>query len=297
MGSETFRFPLGKFSCVAIRDNGFRYPLAMFLTNLPREIYQPLLRERGEDLEQVDVPYTCLLIETGRERVLIDTGIGRDGAGPEPGRLLPLLRAEGVEPEEIGTVILSHAHTDHIGGNLTEEGNPAFPHAVYVMFQKEWDFWTSSPSLAELPVDADFKRKMLASVRNNVFPIRGQLDLLQRETEILPGISAIAAFGHSPGHMAVQISSEGQRLLFVADALIHPLNLPYPETRGVTDHDPEEMLATRLRLLEKAAREKCLVATSHFQFPGLGYVRPKGDRWEWEPVRVSTHPGVVPTSG
>jgi glyoxylase-like metal-dependent hydrolase (beta-lactamase superfamily II) len=97
--------------------------------------------------------------------------------------------------------------------------------------------------------------------------------------------------------MAVQISSEGQRLLFVADALIHPLNLTYPETRGVTDHDPEEMLATRLRLLEKAAREKCLVATSHFQFPGLGYVRPKGDRWEWEPVRVSAHPGVVPASG
>ena len=142
----------------------------------------------------------------------------------------------------------------------------------------------SGPSLAELPVDQSFKEMMLASARKNLPGIQGQLDLLQPDTEILPGVCAIAAFGHSPGQMALEISSAGGQLLFVADSIILPLNLEYPEAVGVTDHQPTEMLATRLRLLDKAAKEKSLVSTSHFPFPGLGQVVSKGETWEWQPL-------------
>src|SRR5207302_10520817 len=117
----------------------------------------------------------------------------------------------------------------------------AFPKARYVMFQKEWEFWMAGPSLAELPVDESFKAAMLASARKNLPPVQQQLDLLQPETEILSGISAIAAFGHSPGQMGLEISSAGQQLLFVADAIILPLNFEYPEACGVTDHQPVQM--------------------------------------------------------
>ena len=276
----TFHFRVGNFACIAIADASSRYPLGMFLTNLPKQQYEPWLRQRGQDLEQVELPYICLFIQTGRERVLVDTGIGMDGAG----KLLPLLRAQGIERHEVDTVILSHAHPDHIGGTLDEDGKPAFPKARYVMLQKEWEFWMSSPSLGELPVDESFKEMMLRSAQKNLPPIKDQLDLLQPETEILRGITAIAAFGHSPGQMALEISSAGEQLLFVADAIIHPLNLEYPETRGVTDHQPAEMVATRLRLLDRAAKEKCLISTSHFPFPGLGHVVPKEPRWEWQPL-------------
>lgn len=284
MRSETFRFQLGSFSCLAIMDDAVRYPIGMFLTNLAREKYEPLLRQRGQSTQEIDLPYICLFINTGRERVLVDTGIGVDGMGPAPGKLLSLLRAEGIEPHEIGTVILSHGHPDHIGGSLNEDGKPAFPNARYVTFREEWDFWMSGPSLAELPVNDDLKKMILASAQKNLSGVQAQLDLVHPDTEIVPGITAIAAFGHSPGQMALEISSTEQRLLFVADAIVHPLHLEYPETIGATDHRPSQMVATRLTLLEKAAREKSLVSTSHFAFPGLGRVVPKREAWEWQPI-------------
>src|SRR5439155_4390320 len=150
---------------------------------------------------QIDLPYICILIRTGRERVLVDTGIGRYGLGPDPGKLLLLLRAQGIEPDEIDTVILSHGHGDHVGGNLNENGKPAFPNARYVMFRKEWDYWMSCPSLAELPVDKAFKQNMLAKALKNLLGVQSQLDLVYPETEIVHGIKAISAFGHSPGQM------------------------------------------------------------------------------------------------
>jgi glyoxylase-like metal-dependent hydrolase (beta-lactamase superfamily II) len=287
MKSETFRFQVGSFSCIAIRDAAPRYPIGMFLTNLAKERYEPELLQRGEDPQHIELPYTCLFINTGRERLLIDTGIGVDSLKPTQGKLLPLLRAEGIEPHDIGTVILSHGHPDHVGGSLNEAGQPAFPNARYVMFRKEWDFWMSNPSLAELPVDENFKRGMLASAQKNLPGVQAQLDLVVPDTEIVPGITAIAAFGHSPGQMALEISSAEERLLFVADAIVHPLHLEYPETIGATDHRPSQMVATRLTLLEKAAREKSLVSTSHFAFPGLGRVVQKGKRWEWQPIPAS----------
>jgi hypothetical protein len=93
MKSETFRFQVGSLSCIAIKDDAPRYPLAMFLTNLAKERYEPVLLQRGEDPEHIDLPYTCLFINTGRERLLVDTGVGVDRLRPTQGRLLPLLRA------------------------------------------------------------------------------------------------------------------------------------------------------------------------------------------------------------
>jgi glyoxylase-like metal-dependent hydrolase (beta-lactamase superfamily II) len=287
MKSETFRFQVGSFSCIAIEDDAPRYPLGMFLTNLAKERYEPALLQRGEDRQYIDLPYTCLFINTGRERVLVDTGIGTDTLRPTQGKLLPLLRAEGIEPHEIDTVILSHGHPDHIGGSLNEAGQPAFPNARYVLLRKEWDFWMSNPSLAELPVEESLKKSMLASAQKNLPGVQAQLDLADPDTEIVPGITAIAAFGHSPGQMALRISSAEQRLLFVADAIVHPLHLEYPETIGMTDHRPNEMVETRIRLLEMAVREKSPVSTSHFAFPGLGYVLPKGGAWRWQPMSAT----------
>src|SRR5207249_567650 len=104
--------------------------------------------------------------------------------------------------------------------------------------RKEWNFWMSNPSLVELPVDAAFKAKMLRSARKNLLGVQQQIDLVEPNTELAPGITTVAAFGHSPGQMAVEISSAGERLLFVADAVVLPLHLEFPGTIGMTDHYP-----------------------------------------------------------
>ena len=280
MNAELFRFQLGEFSCTVIRDEVARYPAAMFLTNLAREVYEPILVSQGQDLQQIELPYTCLLIENGGNRTLVDTGVGRYGSSH--GKLPSLLQRAGIDAYEIETVILSHAHPDHIGGSLDANGKPAFPNARYVMLRREWEYWTSNPTLMELPLDGSFKESMRAFAQTNLSGIQPQLDLVEPDTEIVPGVLAIAAFGHSPGQMGLDISSAGDRLLFVADAVVLPLHLAYPDTIGATDHRPEEMVATRRKLLEKAAQHRCLVSTSHFAFPGLGYVAPNRSHWEWK---------------
>jgi len=278
---ETVRFEVGRFSCLALKDGGARYPVAMFLTNIDRERYEPWLRERGQDPECVDVPYLCLVIDAGSERVLVDTGTGVARGG---GGLLPLLRREGIEPHTIGTVILSHGHGDHVGGNLDADGKPAFPKARHVILRKEWDFWMSSPSLEEWSIDESMKKSVLVFTERNLSGVEACIDLIEPGTEIVPGVSALAAFGHSPGHMGLDIRSAGERLLFVADAVVLPAQFAFPEAVGMTDHRPAEMVATRLALLEQAARGGHLVCASHLPFPGLGYVKARGAHWEWQPA-------------
>jgi glyoxylase-like metal-dependent hydrolase (beta-lactamase superfamily II) len=281
---ETFRFQVGSCSCVAILDNAVRYPITMFLRNLPRETYVPLLLARGQDPDYLDLPYICLLIEIGRERVLIDTGGGT--GGETPGRLLPNLRALNVEPHQINRVILTHAHGDHIRGCLNEDGTPVFRNARHVIFREEWNFWMSNPTLDELPVDDGFKEKMRVTARKNLDALGAQLDIVSPNAELDPGVTALEAFGHSLGHMAIEIASRDERLLFVADAFVHPLHVEYPETIGITDHRPSGVVTTRLALIENAIRGPALVASSHFPFPGVGRIVAARRGWRWQSIET-----------
>lgn len=285
MTSETFPLNVGSFRCLAVSDGVARYPAALFFANLPKERYEAMLRERGESTE-IEIPYTCLYVDTGTERVLIDTGAGH--GDPSTGKLLPRLRAQGIDPRSIGTVILSHAHPDHLGGILDECSDLAFPNARYVIWKEEWDFWLSRPDLADLPLDPDVKEFMVGSAQKNLSRIAGNVELLTVEKEILPGISAIFAPGHTPGHMALEISSNGERLLFLGDAVCHLAHLEYPETFLAMDVLPRMVVSSRRQLLDRAAREKLLVHAFHFPFPGLGHIVAHAEAWCWRPFSTVT---------
>lgn len=290
MRTERYRFKVGAFECVAVSDGSFTYtpptfpPPAIFLfANAPKEHLEQKLHEHKIQPERWGEwvsPYICIVIDTGKHRVLVDTGAG--SLGPNTGKLLQNLQAEKIAPGDIDTVILTHGHPDHIGGNTDSKGKPAFTDARFVMWKDEWDFWTSD--LAELKVDEHAKELLRTFARNNLPPIQGQLDLIEHEIEILPGIRALSASGHTPGHMALAISSGSEQLLCLSDTVLHPLHVEQPEWYAVVDYDPRRVVATRHRLLTRAATEKALVIAFHFPFPGLGYVVQKEGHWQWQPV-------------
>ena len=117
-------------------------------------------------------------------------------------------------------------------------------------------------------------------------PLREQIELVDHETEIVPGITTLLAPGHTPGHMVLEISSGHERLLCVSDAVLHPLHLERPEWHSIFDVLPGQVLPTRQELLDRAAAEKIMLLAFHFPFPGLGHVIPKDETWRWQPLET-----------
>jgi len=290
MGNESFHFQLGAFRCMVASDGNVAYsdPAQIFFVNAPKERLKKVLRDHNIDItkwKEYVSPYPSLLINTGQHRVLVDTGAG--DMEPTTGKLIPNLQAEGIVPEDIDTVILTHAHPDHIGGNIDSEGRPAFRNARYIMWKDEWDFWISRPNLAALDISESGKEWFVRYARDHLLPIQDQLDLVDHETEIVPGIRAVVALGHTPGHMAVSITSNSEQLLYISDVVIHEIHLEQPDWYTKYDLAPEQVITTRRRLLGRAATEKALVHAFHFSFPGLGYVIRRGGRWRWQPIKMT----------
>ncbi len=284
MNNNSFLFKLGNFKCLAISDGTFTYSDQSFFQNAPKEQLQKVFREYDLQSGQITTPYTCLFIDTGKNRILIDTGMGT-GVVPSVGNLLVNLQKEGILGTDIDTVILTHGHPDHIGGVINAEGKPTFPNARYIMWKEEWEFWASEPDLRQLKVDEQIKQLILMSARKNLPPITNRIDLIDSEIEIVPGISAISASGHTPGHMVLSISSGGDHLLCASDTVLSPIHLEKPDWLSVFDFDPEQAAVTKRKIFDLAVEEKSMVFAFHFPFPSLGHVIKKGSGWQWQPIR------------
>ena len=253
MGTELYDFNVGRFKCLAIRDG-----------------------------DANDFDRNILLIDTGQHHVLVDTGNGYD-YDPNRGLLLDRLQSAGISPADIDIVIFSHADWDHIGGAVDAHGTVAFPRARYVVAQAEWDFWMSDSKRlrSDDSFDAAFHQLAQSLPKQRLAYLRDRVELINPDTEIVPGIRAIAAPGHTPGYMVIAIASGADRFHSIGDLLYGPRDIEDPNWFSIYDLDPAQVVVTRRRVFEQAANERALLQAYHLPFPGLGYIVRDGQGWRW----------------
>jgi glyoxylase-like metal-dependent hydrolase (beta-lactamase superfamily II) len=280
-----YRFKIGAFNAATISDGILALPpTAVVPVTAPPEVAAAL---REEFLpEDLFVGYTNILyLDTGRQKILIDTGAGNNYL-PTLGALKDNLKAAGIDPAAIDTVILSHAHLDHVGGLADKNGMLTFPNARYYISKKEWDFWTDpNVSLPLFRMNEEMKQGTIGAAKKFLGLIQGRVQLFQAGAEVVPGITAVDVSGHTPGQSTFLIQSDDAELMVTADVFFSdPLNLEHPDWEVVFDTDPTQAVATRKRVLEEVTSKRQEVLAYHMPFPGLGHVRAEGNHYEWKPT-------------
>ena len=282
-----YRFRFGGFEIANVMDskvirNGL-YPA--FCGDQPAEAAQDVARGNNIETDRFEHPFIPTLVNTGRQLVLFDTGNGalrreherlRDRV-PDGGLVARLAQA-GYRAEDIDVVVITHGHPDHIGG-LTEGGTPVFPNARYVFGAAEFDYWRRGDNVREA---RQFNRELFMQI---CAPLAERSSFIKPGDEVVPGIRAVDAAGHSIGMMAYHIESEGKRLLVWADTCIHyVMAIQRPEWHVDVDDDKDKAVATRERILDMAATDRLFVAGFHMPVPGLGHLEKSVTGYRWVPV-------------
>jgi len=280
-----YRVMLGDFEVTALSDGTVALPVDKLLTGTTAAKTQKALA-RSFLKAPLDTSVNGYLVNTGTKLVLIDTGAA-GLFGPTLGNLVTNLKAAGYQPEQVDEIYITHMHADHVGGLMTADKQLAFPNAIVRADQHDADFWLSQANLDKAPADMKgFFQGAMASL--NSYVAAGKFKTFDGDTELVPGVKAVAARGHTPGHSIYKVESQGQTLVLWGD-LMHVAAVQFPEP-GVTiqfDSDSKNAAVQRKRAYAEAAKRGYLVGSAHISFPGLGHLRAQGKGYEWVPVNYS----------
>jgi glyoxylase-like metal-dependent hydrolase (beta-lactamase superfamily II) len=271
MIGDTYRFKVGAFDCTIFCDIDEHFPAAQIMSSVPVEEIEGELRAYGYDPISIDFSMNLLLIQSPQGRVLVDTGVDRKQDLPNS------LKTAGIPPESIDRVILTHCDGDHIGGVAYTEGILTYPKARYSISKTAWEFGLSEAQKSENP-------NLIA--RRNLTLIKDRVDIVEPEVEVFPGITALDAPGHKPGHIGLLLESNGERFLHIVDAAHHPIQVIHPEWSPRFDFKPEVSTQTRRALFERANAENLLMMAYHFGFPGVGHVVRRDGKLSWQPINA-----------
>ncbi|MBR0830093.1 MBL fold metallo-hydrolase [Bradyrhizobium manausense] len=284
--SYFYRFDLGNAEVTVVSDGPLPLgpPKGTFI-GVPDDAVKKMLSDNFLSPENVVLEQNSPIVNTGDKLILFDTGMGTSKAfGPTTGRQQKSMKEAGIKPEDIDAVVFSHAHIDHIGGVVGEDGKVLFPNAQYYIAQSDFDFWTD-----ESKIGGPLKDFVLHA-RKNLLPIRDRLVFYKDGQEFLPGVQAIAAPGHTIGHTIFVVTSNGKSFAFLGDLTHHPiLLLEKPRMQFSYDTDPAQAAETRVKLLDMIATQKIPVMAYHYAWPGVGHIAKTGEGFHYYPEAMDLY--------
>jgi glyoxylase-like metal-dependent hydrolase (beta-lactamase superfamily II) len=268
------RSRLGHFELTVVSDGARPIPLPpRFVLNVPNEEVLKVAEAAGMPKGEVVGPFNPMVVDTGRRRILIDSGYG--SLSPTVGRLPRSLAMAGIDPKSIDIVLISHMHGDHINGIKNPDDSLAFPNAEIKVPAVDWAFWMSDDNMAKAP--EGYIRWSFGLARKIFGNLKNRVTRYDWGTEVAPGITAVETAGHTPGHTSFVIQSGPGKLFFQADVSNVPdLFVRNPEWQLAFDTDPGRAVATRRRIYDMAVAEKLQFCGYHFPFPGFGFIEKAG---------------------
>ncbi len=278
-----YRFKVGEVEMTTIYDGVWhRDHDPGFIRNATVEDTKAALKAAGLPEDKVSIPFTVVAARTGGKTILFDAGTGGQ-LTPTAGLLKAKhLAAAGIAPDDVSLVIVTHFHPDHIFGLMEKDTNaPVFKNAEIVVPETEYKFWTDPGVFSQLPE----ARHGLAKRIQAVFPAWKNVTLIAGEKEVVPGVRAIPAFGHTPGHTIFHVSSGSDQLYVMADVCNIPaLFLRNPGWHAAFDSDGKLAEETRRKLFGRVAAEKAMMTGYHFPFPAVGKIEADGNGFAFTPV-------------
>ena len=279
-----YRFNLGNAEVSVVSDGPLPLgpPKGTFI-GVPDEEVRKMLSDNFLSPDNVVLEQNSPIVNMGEKMVLFDTGMGTSKAfGPTTGRQQKSMAEAGIKPGDIDAVVLSHAHIDHIGGIVGEDGKSLFPNAQFYIAQSDFDFWTDEGKLGGPLKD------FVVHARKNLLPVRDRLVFFKDGQEILPGVQVLAAPGHTVGHSIFMVTSNGKSFAFLGDLTHHPiLLLEKPRMQFSYDTDPKQAAETRVKLLDMIATNKIPVMSYHFAWPGFGHIAKTGEGFHYYPEAMN----------
>jgi glyoxylase-like metal-dependent hydrolase (beta-lactamase superfamily II) len=276
---EVYRFKHGDFEITTVSDGAIQLdgPHPIFGNDQTPEDVQAYAQENFLSPSRMEISFTPVIVNTGNELVVFDSGNGA-GRRPNAGKLASMLSAAGYSPDQIDVVVLTHFHPDHIGG-LMEDGKSLFPNARYVIPEDEYAFWTAPDRMGS---PGEGVAKLTAA---NVVPHAEKATFVKDGGDVVSGIRAVGAPGHTPGHTAYMIESGGKPFLLWGDVTNHyVLSLQKPDWHVVFDVDKDQAAKTRKTVLDMVATDKIPATGYHMPFPAVGYVEKSGNGYRWVPA-------------